>query len=213
MAENPPGTSSASEAEQPVAAPVSTPMPPPPSYAPSLPPAAWGTAAPATQARGGRWIAITLIVVFAVSLVGGAGAFAANSYLSDKYSPQRAVLSYFVAQQHGDVNAMLANANFVRGDGSYEQFFDRVGVKAMMEIPQNKEVSDVKILSTKGVTSNNDQVDVSMTWAGAQHIYNYTVRKDAAKTNYLFYSSWRGALPYSTPTPRPPNHPPAADGA
>ena len=211
MAENPPGTSSASEAEQPVQAPVATPMPPPPSYAPALPPAAWGRAAPATRARGGRWIAITLIVVFAVSLVGGAGAFAANSYLSDKYSAQRAVLSYFVAQQHGDVNAMLANANFVRGDGSYEQFFDRVGVKAMMDIPQNKEVSDVKILSTKAVNSNLDQVDVSMTWAGAQHIYNYPVRKDASKTNYLFYSSWRMDIPYTTITLGLPNQPGAME--
>jgi len=173
-------------------------MPPPPSYAPSLPPAAWGTAAPATRARGERWLAITLIAIFAVSLVGGAGAFAANSYLTDKYSPQRAVLSYFTAQQRGDVDAMLANANFVRGDGSYEQFFDRVGVNAMMDLAQNKDVSDVKILSTKSVNSKDDQVDVSMTWAGSQHIYNYAVRKDVSNTNFLFYNSWRVDIPYAT---------------
>src|SRR5439155_23806866 len=96
------------------------------------------------------------------------------------------------------VYAMHANVSFIRGDGYYEQFFVRVGVKAMMDIPQNKEVSGVKILSTKAANANLDQVDVSMTWAGAQHIYNYTVRRDASKTNYLFYSSWRVDVPYTT---------------
>src|SRR5947208_1362792 len=99
MAENPSGSDSASEVQQaiiaPVEAPAAAPMPPPPTHAPSLPPAAWGTEAPARRKRGNRWIAVTLIVIFAVSLVGGAGAFAANSYLSDRYSPQRTVLDYF----------------------------------------------------------------------------------------------------------------------
>ena len=200
MIDNPQGSGSASADPRQLdeGAPAAAPMPPPPSYAPPLPPAAWGTAPPAARTGGMRWAAITLIVVFVIALAGGAGAFAANSYLSDTYSPQRAALNFFTAQQRGDVDAMMANATFLRGDGSYEQFFDRVGVKAMIDIAQNREISDVKILSTKVANSRTDLVDVSMTWAGAQHIYEYTVRKDATTTNYLFYSPWKVDIPDAT---------------
>jgi len=203
MAENPQGVDSASEpqpAQPETEALVAAPMPPPPTHAPLLPPAAWGTAAPAAAKRRNRWLAIALIVIFAVSVAGGAGAFAANSYLSDTYSPQRAVLSYFTAQGRGDVDGMMSNATFLRGDGSYEQFFDRVGVRSMMDIAQNRDISEVKILATKTVSSESDLVDVSMMWAGTQHIYNYTVSKDASRTNYFFYSSWRVDIPYTTIT-------------
>src|SRR5580765_469849 len=105
MIDNPQGSGSAPADPRQLdeGAPAAVPMPPPPSYAPPLPPAAWGTAPPAARTGGMRWAAITLIVIFVIALAGGAGAFAANSYLSDTYSPQRAALNYFTAQQRGDV--------------------------------------------------------------------------------------------------------------
>ena len=175
--------------------------PPPPGYAAyssqAVPPAAWGTTPPPRPGRG-RWIAITLIAIFVLFAVMGGGAFFASASLSSTYSPQQAVLNYLGAQQRGDVDAMLADANFTRGDGSFVQFFNRTGLTAMMTLSENKQVSNFKIESTQQVDSATAIVTASMSWAGAEQRIDYKVRKDLADTHYLFYNSWKVDVPYTT---------------
>jgi hypothetical protein len=183
--------------------------PPPAGYQPQqqpLPPQAWGTAPPPRRGMG-RWIAITMVVVFVLFAAAGGGAFFASTSLSQTYSPQQAVLNYFAAQQRGDVNTMLADANFTRGDGSYEQFFNKGALAAMLTLDQNKQISNLKIDSTRELNSSTAEVDTSMSWGGTSYTHAYVVHKDLADTHYFFYNSWKIDVPYSTipfETPRQP---------
>src|SRR3981189_3358350 len=89
---------------------------------------------PAAPHRRRRWpLVMGLVGVLVLALAGGA--FAANSSLSQTYSPQRAVADYFAAQQRGDVNAMWSRASYTRGDGSYERLFNQSALRAMMQLP------------------------------------------------------------------------------
>jgi hypothetical protein len=150
-------------------------------------------AASVTKRRGRRLIALGAAAVLVLLL--GAGAAVANVALTEQYSANRAVTDYFAAQQRGDVNGMMANATFLRGDGSYAQFFNARAVGAMMSIPANTSVRDVKVRSTRLVDSSTASVTVALTWNGKQLVRDYNVRKDSSRVHYLFYPSWRVDVP------------------
>ena len=152
----------------------------------------------AKRSRGGRrLLAAALLVALLMAVAGGAFAFA-NASLSSRYSPGRALLDYFAAQKRGDAAGMMANATFLRPAGSSDDLFQRAAVAAMLQIPQNSDVSDVRILSSTSVDSSASNVRVSMTWAGASRVAVYSVRKDLRETHYLLYNTWRVEVPYAT---------------
>ena len=108
----------------------------------------------AKGSRGGRrLLAAALLVALLMAVAGGAFAFA-NASLSSRYSPGRALLDYFAAQKRGDAAGMMANATFLRPAGSSDDLFQRAAVAAMLQIPQNSDVSDVRILSSASVDSS-----------------------------------------------------------
>lgn len=167
--------------------------PPPQPFVPPAPPGAATLPAAPARRRSRAPIAIALIVLLIAALA--TGAVAANASISGQYSPERALTDYFSAQAKGDVDGMWANATFLRGDGSYHQFFNLDALHQMMALPQNKDISNVKIVSSQFVDPGTTSVTVSMTWAGAQRTHAYTVRKDAARVHDLFYDSWRVDIP------------------
>ena len=169
-----------------------------PSPTEPLAPAAWGTSPPPKRRGAGRWIAITLVLVVVLAVAAGGGAYIASASLSQTYSPQRALTTYFDAQKRGDVNAMWANANYLRGDGSYEQFFNKDALAAMMSIDQNKAISDVKISGSRAVDSSTTVLTVSLQWGGSQHSDDYTLHKNLADTHYFFYNTWKLDIPYTS---------------
>lgn len=179
--------------------------------APVAPPEAdvAGTAPPPTAApkRRGAWPWVVLALVVLIVLGAGGGAFYANDVLNQAYSPERAVLDYFAAQARGDVDGMIANATFDPPDGSYAQFFDREGVAQMMRLGENKDISHVRITSLKRLDVSSATATVAMTWHGAEWTGVYAVRRDTSRVHYLFYPSWRIAIPYTTVTVTLPNQP------
>ncbi len=102
---------------------------------------------------------------------------------------------------------MTRNANFIRGDGSVTDYFDRAAVAAMLQAPQNSDLSSVRIVSMQSIDSSTSRVNVSMTWAGTSRTATYTVRKDAKQVHFFFYDSWRIDIPYSTMSVSLPNQP------
>jgi archaellum component FlaF (FlaF/FlaG flagellin family) len=181
---------------EPARAAVLAPPPPAPPPAlwyppPSTPPAA---AAPKPRRTGLLLLVIILIVVLILAALGG-GAVLANASLSSTYSPERAVTDYLAAQKRGDVNFMVANANYLRGDGSYSQYFDGFGVRAMMEYPQNTDIKDVRVASATVVDSDTRTINVTMTWNGSHVVRAFTVHKDLTRVHYSFYYSWRIDIP------------------
>ena len=164
-------------------------------------------AAVPTRRRGrGRWIAIGLILLL-ILVAGGAGGYYENGVLNARYSPQRAVLDYFAAQGKGDAAGMLANATFLRPDGSYAQFFNGEAVKAMLLVPENTAISNLHVISIETVDSSTARANVSMTWAGKDVSTTYTIAKDTSETHYLLYDSWRIRIPSTTITVSLPNQP------
>src|SRR5215472_5638769 len=193
------------EAAQPAAPPPPPPPPPPspqapiesaeqgvapPAYAPAPPP-------PAPSRRGPNLLAIGIVVVLVVGVLAGGGVFA-NSYLSNTYSPQRAVTDYFAALGKGDVTGMMSNATFQPGDSSYAAFFGQEAVSGMVGVDQNKQVSNLNILSTTSVDSSTTTVKLTVSWGGTQRSLSYMVLKDTSRVHYLFYDSWRVQIPYAT---------------
>ena len=149
---------------------------------------------------------VGIVVVFLLILLGGGGFFI-NSSLSTTYSPQRAVTDYFAAQSRADVNTMLTNATYVKGDSTFSAFFTPAALTAMMKDADNKSVSGVKVTSTSELDSSTSKVTVSMTWAGTSETKTYTVRKDTARQHDLFYYSWRVDIPVITINVTLPNQP------
>lgn len=214
MAENTPASGSESDVQSPPEVPVGTaegpselaveepaqqPESPAPMAAVALEPSpAAPPFPPAPRRKGGRRLAVVLLVIVVVSALGGAGAYIANASLSQTYGAQKALLTYFDAQKRGDISAMLADATYLRGDGSYEQFFGKDAITAMMAIDDNKAISDVKVISSRQVDSSTEAVTASMMWGGSLHTYDYTVRKNLADTHYVFYNSWKVDIPYSS---------------
>lgn len=169
---------------------------PPP---PSAPPSAELPASPPSPRRRGRARLLVIGLVVAVALGGiGAGAYVANASLSITYSPEKAVTDYFAAQRRGDVATMMANATFARGDGSFDDLFGQTALRSMMALQQNLDLRNVKVKSTHVIDDSSRFVTVSMTWNGAQRVYDYKVRKDPARVHYALYNSWRVEIPYVT---------------
>src|SRR3984893_3101407 len=153
---------------------------------------------PATAPRRRRWWLIALVaagVVLAILVVAG---IVANASLSQTYSARRAVEDYFAAQAHRNVDGMLANATFLRPEGSYSDFFGRSALTAMMQLPQNSAIDALKATAVQGVDSQTELVTVSMTWNGTSRTETYRVIKDPSRVHLLLYSSWRVQIPSTT---------------
>jgi hypothetical protein len=138
-------------------------------------------------------------------LVFGGGGVAAYALRSSTYNPERAVTDYFAAQGRGDVSGMMANATFQQG--SNPEFFRQVGIASMMALPQNKDVRNVRVVSTRALDPTTQLVAVSSTWAGQQHTQTYTVRKDNSQFRDLVYRAWRIVIPFVTIHLTLPNQP------
>jgi hypothetical protein len=147
-----------------------------------------------------------IVVVLLIAALGGGAAYA-NASLSSTYSPQRAVTDYFAAQGRGDINGMLSNATYLKGDAAYTQFFSKQALVAMMSVPQNTAIAGVKVVSAADVDASTSRVAVSMTWAGNQRTHAYTVRKDTSRVHYALYDSWRVEIPMVTINVSLPNQP------
>jgi hypothetical protein len=153
---------------------------------------------------------IGLIVVLLIA-AGGAGAVLANATLTATYSAEQTVTDYFAAQKAGNLAYMTANANYLRGDGSYSQYFEAGGLSGMLALPQNTDIQNVKVASTTVVDANTRTVNVTMTWDGHHLVRAYTVHRDLARVHYGFYNSWRIDIPFATITMTLPNQPGGID--
>ena len=175
---------------------------PPPQYAPYplAPP-------PPRQGHTGRLLLIIGLVLVFLLVLGSVVAVLANASLASTYSAGSTVTDYLAAQKAGNATFMMANANYLRGDGSYSQYFDSGGLSAMLAIPQNTDIKDVNVASTTVVDSNTSTVNVTMTWAGHHVVRAYTVHKDMTRVHYNFYPSWRLDIPFATIQLSLPNQP------
>lgn len=183
--------------------------PAPQQYPPApqqYPPAQYGPP-PAKPRRTGRtWLIVGLIVVLLLGIL-GVGAVFANASLTSTYSPQKAVTDYLAAQKKGDAAFMAANANYLKGDGSYSQYFDQNELTAMLAYPENTDISDVKVTSMSTADSSTSTVNVTMLWHGHQLTRIFTAHKDPARVHYSFYNSWRVDIPYASIHITTPNQP------
>ena len=180
---------------------------PPPAYAP--PPQGYtpypAYPPPAKPRRTGRLLLIIGVIVVLLIGAGSAGAVLANASLTSTYSAERTVSDYLAAQKGGNSAYMLVNANYLRGDGSYSQYFEAGGLDAMLAIPQNKDITNVNVASTTVVDSNTRTVNVTMTWAGHHVVRAFTVHRDPDRVHFGFYNSWRIDIPFAVITVTLPN--------
>jgi hypothetical protein len=174
-------------------------QPAPPPFA--LPPAK----------RGPRKLLIGGIVAAVLILALGGGGALANASLSATYGPSKAVTDYLAAQSRGDVHYMVANANYLKGDGGTDAFFGKDALTSMMAIADNKAISNVKVTSVQELDSTTSKVTVSMTWAGHDRTQAYTVHKDQSRSHYVLYNSWLVDIPASTISVSLPNQPGAVE--
>jgi hypothetical protein len=139
------------------------------------------------------WLVVVAAALLEILVLGGGGV-AGYELRSSTYSPERAVTDYFAAQSRGDVSGMMANATFQQG--ANPEFFRQSGIAAMMDVPQNKDVRNVKVVSSHAIDATTQAVAVSLTWAGQQHTQTYTVLKDNSKFRDLIYRAWRVVIPF-----------------
>ena len=198
---------------EPIAAPPQPVYPqqaysPPPAYAPPPQYAPYPVAPPPAKPRHtGRLLLIIGLVLVFLLVAGSVVAVLANASLASTYSAGRTVADYLAAQKAGNTTFMMANANYLRGDGSYSQYFDSGGLSAMLAIPHNTDIKDVNVASTTVVDSNTSTVNVTMTWAGHHVVRAFTVHRDLARVHYSFYNSWRIDIPFASITVTLPNQP------
>jgi hypothetical protein len=160
---------------------------------------------PSQVARPGNlWLAVVAAALLEILVLGGGGV-AGYALRSSTYSPERAVTDYFAAQSRGDVSGMMANATFLQG--SNPEFFRQAGIASMMDLAQNKDVRNVKLVSSHAIDATTQAVAVSMTWAGTQRSHTYTVQKDNSEFRDLIYRSWRIMIPFVTIDITLPNQP------
>jgi hypothetical protein len=162
----------------------------------AAPPNVAEQAAPRRRGRAKLLLSAALATLLIAALA--ASAFAANLSLSNTYSPRTAVLAYFAAQQRHDVNGMLANADILRGEGSFDAYSDKAALTAMMQLPANSDLKQVRVLSVKQVSASDAMVQVSLTWNGTPRTLTFSVRKDPKQSHWLFYNSWKLQIPYAT---------------
>jgi hypothetical protein len=68
----------------------------------------------------------------------------------------------------------------------------------MMQLPQNKDVHDVKVVSSQAIDATAQSVSVSMIWRGQHRSQTYTVRKDNSRFRDLVFRYWRIVIPFAT---------------
>src|SRR5690348_8356342 len=158
-----------------------------------------------TRSRG-RWRLVAGVLVLLLLVVFAGLAVFANEALSARYSPGRATLDYFAAEKRADAVGMMANATFLRGDGSDAVLFGKDAVASMLLLQPNTDIRGTRILATESVDSSTARIKVAMTWAGVDRTATYTVRKDPKQPRYLLYNVWRVDVPYSTITVSTPAH-------
>ena len=184
------------------------PYSPPPMVAPMPVPSAFGQPPPPAAKRGGsRTLLIVGIVAVLLILILAGGAIVANASLSSTYSPKRALSDYLAAQGRGDVNAMMLGATFTSPDNASNQFFTKDAVTDMMQMVENRTISNVSITSSQDLDSSTSKITVSMSWNNTQRTQTYTVRKDTSRVHDLFYYSWRVDIPSTSITVTLPNQP------
>ena len=200
--QNPPGAGPSGDPRN--APTIAVPAPhiaaPPPVAPPPLPvePARRGL-------RLNRTLVIAAVLVVTLLAITGGAAFAVNASLSSTYSPERALTDYFAAQKRGDVSGMMANATFLRGDGSFAEFFGEAALTGMLSLPENLEIEGVRVTSMRDVDGSTQVVTAAMRWHGTERTAQYTVRKDPTQLHYGIYSSWRVDIPAEAITIK---HPP-----
>ena len=149
--------------------------------------------------RGAGAAALVAILVVVAGGVGG------NALLSSIYSPERAVTDYFAAQSRGDAGRMVANAIFQ--PGLNPELFTRSAIESMMNVRQNSELRNIKVVSSQPIDSSTQSVAVSMAWADKPHSETYTVRRDNSQARLFFYHAWRIVIPSVTIHISLPNQP------
>jgi hypothetical protein len=150
------------------------------------------------------WLVVVATTLLEILALGGGGAAAYELY-SSTYKPERAVTDYFAAQSRGDASGMMANATFE--PGSNLEFFSQPAIASMMDVPQNKDVHNLKLVSSHAIDATAQVVAVTMSWGGSQHSQTYTVRKDNSRFRDLIYRSWRIVIPFVTIHVTLPNQP------
>jgi len=141
------------------------------------------------------WLVVLAAALLEILVLGGSGV-AAYELRSSSYSPERAVTDYFSAQSQGDVSGMMANATFQVG--SNLEFFNQTAIASMMQLPQNRDVHDVKVVSSQAIDATAQSVSVSMIWAGQHRSQTYRVRKDNSRFRDFVFRSWRIVIPFTT---------------
>jgi hypothetical protein len=162
---------------------VATPPAPPPAE----------LAAPTPTPKRRRRLVLGAIGVLVIALA--AGAVLANASLSQTYSASQAVQDYYAAMAHRDADGMVANATFLKGEGSYSYFFGKPAAEGMLKLPANSDIHNVKITADRQIDGSSRAITISMVWNGKARSETLTVRKDPAQVHWLFYSSWRVEIP------------------
>jgi hypothetical protein len=152
---------------------------------------------PLTAPRRRRWL-VALIAAGILLVLIAVATIVLNASLSQTYSARRAVEDYFAAQAHRNVDAMLANATFVRPEGSYADFFGRTMLTGMMQQPQNSAIDSLKVTAVQNFDGETQLVTVSMVWGGKPRTETFKVRKDPSRIHWLVYPSWRVQVPSMT---------------
>jgi len=150
------------------------------------------------------WLVVAATALLEILVLGGGGV-ATYELQSSSYSPERAVTDYFAAQSQGDVSGMTANATFQQG--SNREFFSQSAIASMMKLPENRDIHDVKVVSSRVIDPTTQSVSVSMIWGGQHRSRTYTVRKDNSRFRHLVFRYWRVVIPFVTIHITLPNQP------
>jgi len=150
------------------------------------------------------WLVVAAIALVEILVLGGNG-LAAYELRSSTYSPERAVTDYFAAQSQGDVSGMSANATFQQG--SNRELFSQSAIASMMKLPENRDVHDVKMVSSRVIDPTTQSVSVSMIWGGQHRSRTYTVRKDNSRFRDFVFRYWRVVIRFVTIHITLPNQP------
>ncbi len=156
--------------------------------------------------RGPRnlWLVVLATTLLEILVLGGSG-LSAYELRSGSYSPERAVMDYFGAQGQGDVSGMMANATFQ--PGSDRELFNQSAIASMMQLAQNRDVRNVKVVSSQAIDATLQSVSVSMIWGGQHRSQTYAVRKDNSRFRDFVFRSWRIVIPFVTIHITLPNQP------
>jgi len=150
------------------------------------------------------WLVVVATALLEILVLGGSGV-AAYELGSSAYGPERAVTDYFAAQSQGDVSGMRANATFQQG--SSHEFFSQSAIVSMMELPQNRDVHNAKVVSSQAIDATAQSVSVTLIWGGQHRSQTYTVRKDNSRFRDLVFRYWRIVIPFVTIHITLPNQP------